>query len=135
MQLIVIRGRSGVGKSTLAKALAEELKAPLIWLDRFKQQVGLIDYKRTQQYAYALALKEIDLLKEEGVKTVIVEDVFDDEKMIQQLQECTSMQECEIHWFHLKRPGGKTVNPLIENEQVIEHTDVIATVELITQNL
>jgi len=126
MKLIILRGLPGCGKSTIAEKLKERLNIPVVFGDTFKRnfmkQNSNSENEDVFQYAYDKIFKKIKELFEIGEEIVIVEELFNDKDLIQQIQSFCKEKDIEVKSFLIKRDLEKLLEVEEGRERKIKNT-------------
>ncbi|MBF7019510.1 kinase [Staphylococcus sp. 18_1_E_LY] len=109
MDLIIIRGNSGSGKTTIARALHNELgeDALLLSQDVVRREMLQV-HDRPGNLAISL-IQQIALYGIKHCKYVIIEGIFNKQKYNNMLQSLISLPEVNAHIYYFDLPFEETV--------------------------
>ena len=126
MQLIILRGLPGCGKSVITEKLEERCNSSVIFGDTFKRsfmnQNPGSENKEIYQYAYDKIFEKIKELFEGGNEIVIVEELFNDRSLVEKIQSFCKERQIEIKSFFIERDLEKLLEVERNRERKIKNT-------------
>jgi predicted kinase len=110
--IVLIAGFPGVGKSTIARAMAEKLRAAVLDVDEFKRRtvdpallVSQIDPPEVRWKYYTATLAEAFRLLESGVATtVVIDEVFHLRDLRGKIQALCAERAVRVLWVEVLCP-------------------------------
>jgi adenylate kinase family enzyme len=124
MKLIILRGLPGCGKTTLANKIGQEAGAPVIHGDDFKLEYMRIerDFKKALQYSYDKILENIKSYISNDEKVVVVEELFNDQNLVNNILQVCKEHNIDTHWFRVKRDLDKLLETEAKRDRKIKNT-------------
>jgi predicted kinase len=109
--LLGTAGLIGSGKSTIASALAERLRAPMVHIDDFKRGVvdptaltESIDPPRLRWKYYRLALNQVDYLFAQGARCVVMDEMFHVRHLRDRITAGCKHYGISVRWIEVRCP-------------------------------
>ncbi|MCK5285638.1 MAG: AAA family ATPase [Candidatus Pacebacteria bacterium] len=128
MELIILRGLPGCGKSTIAEKLGGRLDAPVVFGDFFKREFmksnSSFENKEMYQYSYIKIFEKIKELFENGNKRIITEELFNDKNLVDKIKEFCKENNINIKSFFIERDIEKLLEIEESRERKIKNTKV-----------
>lgn len=108
MNIIIIRGLPGSGKTEIADRLSRELKIPVLHIDYLKTQImkdfpGQYSWNEIRAKAYDQALNYLADLNKKGTESIICEELLADKDFAIELQNFCSNAKIKIYSFKIER--------------------------------
>ncbi|MEI8339388.1 MAG: AAA family ATPase [bacterium] len=124
MKLIILRGLPGCGKTTLANKIGLEAGAPIIHGDDFKLEYMKIerDFKKALQYSYDKITENIKEYISKDEKVVVVEELFNDQTLVNNIIQISKENNIDTHWFRIKRDLDKLLETEAKRERKVKNT-------------
>jgi len=143
-KLFLLAGLPGVGKSTVAQAMIKKLNAHNVDIDDFKKLVvdpnavtKEIDPPETRWLYYQHAIQHVVGLFEQGVTTVIMDEVFHLHTLRSQVENVCAKHGVRVHWIEV-RCSYETVEKRLNAKSRVGHilsTDEALAMHLLFKNL
>ena len=108
-RIVFLAGLPGVGKSTLARKIAEKVGGSVLDIDKIKKKIvdpnlvtSTIDPPEVRWACYEKATEEIFALLDTGASPIIVDEVFHLQSLRQKLEILCAEKGAEILWIEVR---------------------------------
>jgi len=112
-RLLLFAGLPGVGKSTISRGVSKKTGAEIVDIDDFKKTdvdpalvTSQIDPPELRWSYYQKALEHVFGLFEQGISTVIMNEVFHLSSLRTQLESLCARQQVQVLWIEIRCPYG-----------------------------
>src|SRR3989338_3231107 len=138
-KLFLFVGLPGVGKSTISRGVREETGAKIVDIDDFKRTdvdpalvTNQIDPPELRWAYYQKALKYVFGLFEQGISTVIMDEVFHLNLLRTELEVLCTKQQVQVLWVEIRCPYD-TVRKRLQSTRREGH--ILSTEEALKMHL
>ncbi len=138
-KVVFLAGLPGVGKSTIARKLAEKTGGSVLDIDRIKGEVvdpslvaSVIDPPDVRWKCYKQAADEVSFLFEQGASTIFVDEVFHLQSLRERLEALCTQRNMDVLWVEVQCPYEEVENRLRSNGR---DGHILSTEEALRMNL
>lgn len=138
-RVIFIAGLPGVGKSTFSRTIAKKVNGTILDIDEIKKEIvdpnlvkSTIDPPEIRWRCYEKAAEKIALFFDQGVSTVVVDEVFHLHILRQNLENICVNNGVEVLWVEVKCPSMEIADRLRSSGERNGH--ILSTDETLRMN-